>query len=214
MPTSARNKDLLVIRRGDPRGRPPAMHHTPCKNPCHCEPVIDSLVWQSASPVPLAPLPKGGWHGEAVTGGFFPRPPGRAHGPCPTRCCVIGPGRTGSSAPTRNSVGDDAHIVPPHRTPCNPRRGRRPRRPACHAPHSMQKKTVIAKPVRTLAVAIRNPRPQNHCAFHFPLFPQIPPPFPTVHTFFIFFLLQNTAPPLIINYVTVLLLSHTRNLCF
>ena len=23
-------------------------------------------------PVPLAPLPKGGWHGEAVTGGFFP----------------------------------------------------------------------------------------------------------------------------------------------
>ena len=29
-----------------------------------------SLVWQSASSVPLAPLPKGGWHGEAVTGGF------------------------------------------------------------------------------------------------------------------------------------------------
>ena len=27
--------------------------------------------WQSASPVPSAPLPKGGWHGEAVTGGFF-----------------------------------------------------------------------------------------------------------------------------------------------
>ena len=34
-----------------------------------------SLVWQSASPVPLAPLPKGGWHGKAVTGGFFPRTP-------------------------------------------------------------------------------------------------------------------------------------------
>ena len=29
--------------------------------------------WQSASPVPSAPLPKGGWHGEAVTGGFLPR---------------------------------------------------------------------------------------------------------------------------------------------
>ena len=33
-----------------------------------------SLPWQSASPVPLAPLPKGGWHGEAVTGGFFCAP--------------------------------------------------------------------------------------------------------------------------------------------
>ena len=29
-----------------------------------------SLVWQSASPDPKAPLPKGGGHGEAVTGGF------------------------------------------------------------------------------------------------------------------------------------------------
>ena len=27
-------------------------HRTPCKNPCHCEPVTDSLLWQSASPVP------------------------------------------------------------------------------------------------------------------------------------------------------------------
>ena len=27
--------------------------------------------WQSASPVPLAPLSKGGWHGKAVTGGFL-----------------------------------------------------------------------------------------------------------------------------------------------
>ena len=30
----------------------PALHRTPCKNPCHCEPVTDSLVWQSAFPVP------------------------------------------------------------------------------------------------------------------------------------------------------------------
>ena len=38
------------------------------------------------TPVPSAPLPKGGWHGEAVTGGFFPA---RTHGKCaavyPTR---------------------------------------------------------------------------------------------------------------------------------
>ena len=33
------------------------------------------------------------------------RTPGRAHGPCPTRFCVTGPGRTGSSAPTTHSVG-------------------------------------------------------------------------------------------------------------
>ena len=47
----------------------------PCKNPCHCEPVIDSLGWQSASPVLNGPLPKGGRHGEAVTGGFLSRTP-------------------------------------------------------------------------------------------------------------------------------------------
>ena len=34
-----------------------------------------SLVWQSASSVPSAPLPKGGWHGKVVTGGFFSRTP-------------------------------------------------------------------------------------------------------------------------------------------
>ena len=27
-------------------------------------------LWQSASPVPKGPLPKGPWHGEAVTEGF------------------------------------------------------------------------------------------------------------------------------------------------
>ena len=72
-------------------------------------------LWQSASPVLKAPLPKGGWHGAAVTGGFFSRTCGRAHGPCPTRCCVIGPGRTGPSTPTNLFVGADAHIGPPSR---------------------------------------------------------------------------------------------------
>ena len=83
MPTSSRPIALLVA---PPQGRTPlptrpALHRTPCKNPCHCEPVIDSLVWQSASPVPLAPLPKGGWHGEAVTGGFLPAPASRKRTP-------------------------------------------------------------------------------------------------------------------------------------
>ena len=32
-------------------------------------------LWQSAFPAPSAPLPKGDWHGEAVTGGFFFRTP-------------------------------------------------------------------------------------------------------------------------------------------
>ena len=36
-------------------------------------------LWQSASPVPTASLPKGGWHGEAVTGGFFPTRTHRKH---------------------------------------------------------------------------------------------------------------------------------------
>ena len=39
-------------------------------------------------PRPQAPLPKGGWHGEAVTGGFFSCTPGRARGPCPTKTVV------------------------------------------------------------------------------------------------------------------------------
>ena len=45
--------------------------------------------WQSVTPVPLAPLPKGGCHGEAVTGGFH----------------------AGTSCHT--SVGADAYIGPP-----------------------------------------------------------------------------------------------------
>ena len=42
---------------------------------CHCE-TSDRChwLWQSASPVPKAPLPKGGWHGEAVTGGYLTSP--------------------------------------------------------------------------------------------------------------------------------------------
>ena len=38
-------------------------------------------LWQSVTPVPSAPLPKGGRHGEAVPGGFFSRPPAGHTGP-------------------------------------------------------------------------------------------------------------------------------------
>ena len=114
---------------------PHATGHLPhFLSPCHCE-TSDRChwLWQSAppckknviarpvrkpvvairTPVPSAPLPKGGRHGEAVTGGFFSRPPGRAHGPCPTRCLVIGAGRTGSSAPTNRSVGATLAVARP-----------------------------------------------------------------------------------------------------
>ena len=36
---------------------------------------VRKLVVAIRIPVPSAPLPKAGWHGEAVTGGFFPRTP-------------------------------------------------------------------------------------------------------------------------------------------
>ena len=60
---------LVSVRRGPPE---PALYRTPCKKTCHCEPVTDSLAVAIRTPVPLAPLPKGGWHGKAVTGGFRP----------------------------------------------------------------------------------------------------------------------------------------------
>ena len=120
----------------------PGICRTSCKNPVIAKPVTDVTGCGNPLPPSLAPLPKGGWHVEAVTGGFLtsphlllrfrrgrrPRRPdpnfsrtyGRAHGPCPTRCCVIGGGRTESSAPTNRSVGQGALTLPPdlHRTSC------------------------------------------------------------------------------------------------
>ena len=93
------------------------------------------------------------------------------------------------------------------------RRGDPRGRPPGLAPHPLQKSLSLRTSDRFTAVAIRPPSP-NPLRISFSPIPSNPPPFPTVHTFFIFFLLQNTAPPLIINYVTVLLLFHTRNLCF
>ena len=65
-------RSLQRFRRGDPCGRPPiALLAKTVSLRSQCA----HWLWQSVSPVLKAPLPKGGWHGEAVTGGFFPRPP-------------------------------------------------------------------------------------------------------------------------------------------
>ena len=73
------------MRRGDPRGRPP--HRTSCNASVGADAYI--------GPPDLMP------------------PPGRAHGPCPTRCFVIGAGRTGSPAPTNPSVGATLAVARP-----------------------------------------------------------------------------------------------------
>ena len=84
------------VRRGDPRGRPPIPYrtpgraHGPCPTKCSavgrdpCVPPppallvngviarpVRKLVVAIRVPRPQAPLPKGDWHGEAVTGGFL-----------------------------------------------------------------------------------------------------------------------------------------------
>ena len=79
-------------------------------------------------PVSLAPLPKGGWHGEAVTGGFFSRTPcnpsvgagfyparGRGRAPPLRTSCSPSVGATLAVArPYKHfRKGDPCHI-PPH----------------------------------------------------------------------------------------------------
>ena len=49
---------------------PPGLAPVPCKKPVIARPVR-KLAVAIRIPVPLAPLPKGDWHGEAVTGGFL-----------------------------------------------------------------------------------------------------------------------------------------------
>ena len=55
----ARKALLVTLCRGDPRGRPPAMHHTPWK-PCHCEVSAHTGRGNPYLPSPNPPLPKGG----------------------------------------------------------------------------------------------------------------------------------------------------------
>ena len=182
-----------------------------CQNPLSLRSQCAHWLWQSASPVLSAPLPKEGWHGEAVTGGFlprtscnlsvgagfscppscqpipghcrvrqsghfletgslhpppaalrrFPRPPtlcctpGRARGPCPTKM----PCRAGLMCPAAHgtinnySVGATLAVA----RLLHFRRGGRLCPPARLCTALLTKNGVIARPVRTLAVAIRVP---------------------------------------------------------
>ena len=183
-PAARSSAPHVTSRRGDPCGRP--LRRTPCNpfvgadasvrppglyrisNNVSLRSQCAHWLWQSASPVPLAPLPKGGWHGKAVTGGFR----------SPRTSCTLRRGRRPRRPVYRTSccafVGADAHIGPHAGTSCNPSVGADAhigpltaplvtlRRAGCPHPATHRtpcKNPVIAKPVRTLAVAIRVPRP-------------------------------------------------------
>ena len=102
---------------------------------CHCEGA--QRPWQSVS---SAPLPKGGWHGEAVTGGFLSprtsvtlrrgdpcgRPPIAPHVtlrrggvlPRPPVLCRT-PGRAHGPCPTKIPVGWHPRVPPHPLAPCH-----------------------------------------------------------------------------------------------
>ena len=95
-----------------PVGATLAVARLPCTT-LHGNPVIAKPVRTLAVAIrPPSPLPKGGWHGEAVTGGFFPR----------TSCnAFVGAGfyparGRGRAPPLRTarytSVGADASVRP------------------------------------------------------------------------------------------------------
>ena len=128
------------------------MHPHSLQNPCHCEGA--QRPWQSASPSLKAPLPKGGCHGKAVTGGFFFRP------------------RQGTRALPYKVLRYRARadrVVRPYK---HFRRGRCLHRPASCTPcspsptHRREPTAPLAKPLSlrgcAAPVAIRNSRPQGH----------------------------------------------------
>ena len=230
MPTSARNKDLLVIRRGDPCGHPQAGQSP---SPTHLKirfrrgrrprrPVLPHFLLHSVGRAALSPPPdnhrtpcahkclrrgtfchqrqkvpkerrQNQWFWipcagvvREVSGPFNPanktvQPrPVLSHCPCvypprraPRLCC---PSKQG--CPLRLSCGAMWASRPTkfYRQPL--RRGDPRGRPPGLAPHPLQKSLSLRTSDRFTGVAIRIPRPQNCCAFHFPLFPQIPLPSP------------------------------------
>ena len=66
----ARKAPLVTLRRGDPRGRPPAMHRTPWK-PCHCEVSAHTGRGNPQPPSPKPPLPKGRGTSRALVEGYL-----------------------------------------------------------------------------------------------------------------------------------------------
>ena len=88
----------------------------------------------------MVPLPKGDWHGEAVTGGFFPAPTAGHTGPALQKYCVL---------PRADRV-----VRPYKEMPCKAG----PMCPALHYPPRPLQKTCHCEPVTDVTgVAIRPP---------------------------------------------------------
>ena len=110
---------------------PPTTHRIPCNVSLRTS---DRCHWcGNPSPIPSAPLPKGGWHGEAVAGGFFPA---RTHGKCEAVCPAWYPstslrlvplplGKGGSGFPMVRWGGSSGRPTPTRHSPIELRRGRR-----------------------------------------------------------------------------------------
>ena len=157
---------------------PPGLAPHPMKNHVIAKPVR-TLAVAIRTPVPSAPLPKGGWHGKAVTGEFYTSPhllqPFRRGGVLlptvvptdsrPLSCPPIGAlprnrlasSATGSASPISPTARPEFFPHPRQGTralPCKMLSCRAG--PVCPAAHRTPcKKPVIAKPVRTAPVAKR-----------------------------------------------------------
>ena len=155
----------------------------PLQNPLSLRGQFSNWPWQSVPPVPSAPLPKGGCHGAAVTGGFLPR---TALLVTLRRGGVLPRPREGQSpSPTHRKIRfrragcpQPAARQPPHH-----HGGVRARRPTQVFRH-FRRGGRLCPPVRACTaflvmchcepvtdvtgVAIRLPRPQKH--LHFSLF--------------------------------------------
>ena len=98
--------------------RPPTLHRTPCKTPCHCE-TSDRCHWLWQSPSPWSPCLRGLSRRSRAWGILFSHP-GHA-GPALQSVALPKLGGQGRP-PLRSSIGKrcvgaDAYIGPPYRTP-------------------------------------------------------------------------------------------------
>ncbi len=134
MTAATRSLRFLCHRQRSVRSPHRPAHRTSCKA-LSLRDQFANWSWQSASPVPMAPLPKGGWHGEAVTGGFFTPPHLLYPSVGATLAVARGRGRAPPLRTTRYAfVGADAYIGPNQVFP-HPRQGTRalPYKNACRA---------------------------------------------------------------------------------